>query len=263
MAGAGAMLGACLGVVLPESFEAFAANRLSNGFIGWFICLGFVVMLALDAAFAHEHPGLAGHHQPAKLRISPEATPSARSDLEGGGGEASALLAAKRGRRGAKGRGGWLQLDPASRTVLALCVHSIADGFAMGAAAASDDEQLNFMVALAIILHKIPASFGLAAYLLGVGRTVPAAINSILLFAAMTPLGAVVTYLCLTYVPGAAHNQEAIGASLLVSSGTFIHAACIHVLPEVCPGGHLGGRELAAFGVGLLVPLGLSFLHDD
>ena len=67
--------------------------------------------------------------------------------------------------------------------------------------------------------------------------------RGLLTFAASSPLAAVITAAVLGLVP---FLSNPIGAALCVifSGGTFLYAACVHVLPEAKeagPGGSLSG----------------------
>ena len=52
---------------------------------------------------------------------------------------------------------------------LGLVVHAAADGIALGAAATTNQTDVEMIVFLAIMLHKAPASFGLVTYLMHEG----------------------------------------------------------------------------------------------
>ncbi len=56
-------------------------------------------------------------------------------------------------------------LAPASQALLGLCIHAAADGLAVGAACLSEDLGLTAAISVAIIIHKFPVAFGVAAYL--------------------------------------------------------------------------------------------------
>ena len=150
--------------------------------------------------------------------------------------------------------------------LLGLLVHAAADGFALGAAGASRSANLELVVFVAIMLHKGPAAFGLAAYL--VRERVPrgAVRRSLALFSLAAPVAAVATLLALDprYLGGKALvGETAVGVSLLVSGGTFLYVAAVHVLPEMKrDGGALEPRELAAVVVGALFPLVVSIHHE-
>ena len=45
--------------------------------------------------------------------------------------------------------------DAANRALIGLLVHSAADGFAVGASSVSTSASLSFLVAVAMVLHKV------------------------------------------------------------------------------------------------------------
>ena len=45
--------------------------------------------------------------------------------------------------------------DAANRALIGLLVHSAADGFAVGASSLSTSASLSFLVAVAMVLHKV------------------------------------------------------------------------------------------------------------
>eukprot|EP00116_Pleurobrachia_bachei_P018670 sb/3478932/ len=52
-----------------------------------------------------------------------------------------------------------------------LVVHAAADGVALGAATLTDKADVEFIIFLAIMLHKAPAAFGLTSFLLHEGQS--------------------------------------------------------------------------------------------
>ncbi len=48
--------------------------------------------------------------------------------------------------------------DAANRALIGLLVHSAADGFAVGASSVSTSASLSFLVAVAMVLHKVQTS---------------------------------------------------------------------------------------------------------
>merc|ERR1719273_1503224 len=82
-------------------------------------------------------------------------------------------------------------------TTLGLVVHAAADGIALGAAATTNQTDVEMIVFLAIMLHKAPASFGLVTYLLHEGLDKPRIKRHLLVFSLAAPILAIVTYLLL------------------------------------------------------------------
>ncbi|KAG5452950.1 Zinc transporter ZIP9 [Clonorchis sinensis] len=128
---------------------------------------------------------------------------------------------------------------------LGLVVHSFADGLALGAAFASEQVRLELVLFLAIILHKIPAAFGLCCYLIHEGFSRDTIRIHLIIFAAASPLAALLTYVCLAWpAVDQVASQAAIktGFALLLSGGTFLYVAASHILPEIIQA-HSAGQE--------------------
>jgi len=155
---------------------------------------------------------------------------------------------------------------------LGLVVHAAADGIALGAAATTNQTDVEIVVFLAIMLHKAPASFGLVTYLLHEGLERGRTRRHLLVFSLAAPVMAIVTFLLLTV-----HGREnldtlsATGVAMLFSAGTFLYVATVHVLPEVTSIGHSHGggdqsggfskSELFMLVLGTILPLFLTMGH--
>jgi len=187
------------------------------------------------------------------LVIDQVASSRSRGDIEGGG---------------RKGNVSWT-------ATLGLVVHAAADGVALGAAATTNQTDVEMIVFLAIMLHKAPASFGLVTYLLHEGLERGRVRKHLLIFSLAAPSAAIVTFLLLTV-----HGREnldtfsATGVAMLFSAGTFLYVATVHVLPEVTNIGHghahggggdqKGGfskSELSMLVLGAILPLFLTIGH--
>ena len=117
---------------------------------------------------------------------------------------------------------------------LGLVVHAAADGVALGAAATTNQTDVEIIVFLAIMLHKAPASFGLVTFLLHEGLERTRIRKHLLVFSLAAPVLALVTYLLLTlHGHGNLDTLSATGTAMLFSAGTFLYVATVHVLPEV------------------------------
>jgi len=165
--------------------------------------------------------------------------------------------------------------NPVSWTAtLGLVVHAAADGIALGAAATTNQTNVEIIVFLAIMLHKAPASFGLVTYLLHEGLERSRIRKHLLVFSLAAPVMAVSTFFILTI-----HGREnldtfsATGVAMLFSAGTFLYVATVHVLPEVTNIGHSHGgggdhgsggfskAELIMLVLGAIMPLLLTVGH--
>jgi zinc and cadmium transporter len=139
---------------------------------------------------------------------------------------------------------------------IGLSVHALVDGLALGAAVllsagigpeeAGAHRALGTIVFFAIFAHKGPSAMALASILKDEGRGTGQILLMNVIFALMTPLGALVTLSSLLVL-----DTRALGIATAVSVGTFLHISLSDLLPEVHK--HLGNRNrnLAAFLGGL------------
>ncbi|KAI3387339.1 hypothetical protein SNEBB_003861 [Seison nebaliae] len=125
-------------------------------------------------------------------------------------------------------------------TTLGLVIHSAADGLALGASALAKRADVQFIVFLAIILHKAPAAFGLVAYLLSISLRREQIRRHLLIFSLAAPVAAIVTYYSLTIYQFSPSSQMSVTSgsyrtaiAMLFSAGTFLYVATVHVLPEL------------------------------
>lgn len=110
-------------------------------------------------------------------------------------------------------------------TTTGLVIHAAADGIAMGASATSSSAKLGFIVFIAILVHKAPASFGLTSVLLKQGLSKRAARSHLIVFSLASPLGALTTWLLINILGGHTGGERGhwwTGMLLLFSGGTFL-----------------------------------------
>lgn len=109
-------------------------------------------------------------------------------------------------------------------TTTGLVIHAAADGIALGAS--SSDTGLSFIIFLAIMVHKAPASFGLTSILLKQGLSSRTARAHLLVFSLAAPVGALATFLFVHMVGSSSGDEVAsqwrTGMLLLFSGGTFL-----------------------------------------
>ncbi|XP_061174385.1 zinc transporter ZIP9-like isoform X2 [Saccostrea echinata] len=161
---------------------------------------------------------------------------------------------------------------------LGLVVHAAADGIALGAATVLAHTHLTMIVFIAIMLHKMPAAFGLVSFLLHEGFDRNRIRKHLFVFAVAAPFLAIVTYVILSQRSVESLNDtKTTGIAMLFSAGTFLYVATVHVLPEVSssktqhsnPDGsiviheHKGFRskDLLAIILGAVLPVILSIGH--
>ena len=144
-----------------------------------------------------------------------------------------------------------------------LLVHAAADGIALGASATHP--QLSFVVFMAIMLHKAPASFALTSVLLSSGISHNAIRKHLLIFALAAPVGALITYFILyffsTATTSAASLEYWTGVLLVFSGGTFLYVA-MHALQEVSHSGRKDRSHLLLVLGGMLAPILLNLTHS-
>ncbi|KAK9462478.1 Zinc/iron permease [Lipomyces oligophaga] len=166
----------------------------------------------------------------------------------------------------------------ASALTTGLVIHAAADGIALGASAASTSSALELVVFFAILVHKAPAAFGMAAVLLRSGVSRRKVRQYLLIFALAAPLSAIMTWVGIVIVGtnvgyGAAGIRWWTGMILLFSGGAFLYVA-IHVMNETqevakveSPSSSIGQSQallgdIFATLIGLMIPLATLFVDD-
>ncbi|KAL5269110.1 hypothetical protein ACHWQZ_G002815 [Mnemiopsis leidyi] len=124
-------------------------------------------------------------------------------------------------------------------TIIGLVVHAAADGIALGAASLTDKAEIEFIIFLAIMLHKAPAAFGLTSFLLHEGADRTSVRKVLIIFSLAAPVMAIFTFLSLTTMSGGL-SEYSTGWVMLFSAGTFLYVSTVHVLPEIS---HEGARS--------------------
>ncbi len=196
----GLLLASALLVVIPEGFHLAAeASGPAEAFtdepvvLGAAVLAGFVLMLLLEG-FGVGHDVHEEHH-----------------DHEAGHGHGHVH-------------------HPGSSAVLAagLSVHALADGLAIGSAAVAGDSAFSALVALAVLLHRVPAAFSLGLFTLHETSDQRRATAGLAAFAAATPVTIMLSYLLLD---GA--SDRLIALILMFSAGTFVYVATVDTLPAI------------------------------
>ena len=136
-----------------------------------------------------------------------------------------------------------------------LSLHTMVDGFALGAA--NSEPALGLLVFLAILAHKVPASFSLSAILRAEGYRRGRALLMNASFALMVPAGAAV-YLALRQV---IHAERFTALALAASSGTFLHLALSDILPDLHRRGGSKWQLSLALLAGVAVMWALRLAH--
>ncbi len=140
---------------------------------------------------------------------------------------------------------------------IGMSLHTMVDGFALGAA--NHEAGLGLLVFVAILAHKIPASFSLSAILRAEGTGRARALGMNALFALMVPVGAGV-YLALR---SAVAMERFTAYALAFSAGTFLHLALSGILPDLHRRAGSKWRLSGALVVGLGLMWGLHLIQGD
>lgn len=109
--------------------------------------------------------------------------------------------------------------------LIGLSVHSLTAGFGLGVGML--EPELGLVIFIAIIAHKATAAFSLATIFRLADFSVKKTIGFILLFAIMTPLGALIS---LPFIHALQNVSLAIPTG--ITAGTFLYVATIDLVPE-------------------------------
>jgi len=130
-----------------------------------------------------------------------------------------------------------------------LSLHTLVDGFALGAA--STEAALGLLVFVAILAHKIPSSVALSSILRAEGYSRRQTLLMNASFALMVPLGALL-FVALDRV---VHAQRFTAIALAASAGSFLQLSLSDILPEL----HRRGGSRWRISLSLLGGLGVMW----
>ncbi len=137
---------------------------------------------------------------------------------------------------------------------IGLSLHSLITGLALGAGILVP--KLGFVVFLAVILHKLPASLSLSSLFIKEHYSNRRLFAYLTAFSLMVPIGAVSTFI---FFKNTSHTE--LGYLIAFSAGTFLHVAADDLLPEVHQHSTERVRRLIAFLAGLVILWLVRFLH--
>jgi zinc and cadmium transporter len=220
---AGVMLGATFFHMLPEAVEGAGTFALPFVLVG-FLLLNLLERFVLVHVCAEPGPAAAGHGAPGHAHVHGDATGCAAHTMG---------LAA----------------------FLGMSLHTVVDGFALGAAGVH--AELSLLVFLAILAHKIPNAFSLSAILVAEGYSRPRALGMNAAFALMVPVGAVL-YLGLREL---VRVETFTSLALAASAGTFLHLSLSDIIPDLHRRGVPRWRLAGAMVSGLALMGALTFLR--
>jgi len=230
--GTGLLLGAALGIIIPEGIETLASSQPSSPLEGTSIALpllfGFTFMLVIEQFSSshahHHHTHRLGHHAGVASRDSV-------FDVELAGLE-SEEEDIPRHRRASAARTN-TETDsppPAYPITIGLIVHGLADGLALGMSVLSNDDpsssySLSLVVFLALAVHKAPTALAYTVSLMSTSLSRVECRKHLLLFSASTPVGAITSYASFFFF--GLKKVEGVGTALLISAGSFLYVATV------------------------------------
>lgn len=258
--GTGILIGTALVVIIPEGADTLYTSPVgaTRSEVGLALLAGFLLMYLVDKlpALIRQAQSGASNFIPLSVDMS-----SFRNSIFGQSGSNIQVQASPAGNAHNGQSEDQSSHDSVKSTSVGLIIHAAADGIALGASVATENSALEAIVFIAIMVHKAPAAFGLAAVLLQAGG--PARAKKTLgIFAAAAPVGAILTYILIKLLGssdlGLIHWWT--GILLLFSGGTFLYVA-VHVMQE---GGEADSvSELLLSVTGMMIPVLTLFVHGD
>ena len=112
--------------------------------------------------------------------------------------------------------------------VLGLSLHSAADGLAIGSAAAGASQAVTALVAMAVLIHKVPAAFSLGVFSMHERENRNDSIRDVALFALATPVMIMISFYALEGL-----DEHLIALAMLFAAGTFLYVATVDTLPDI------------------------------
>ncbi|QDZ25738.1 hypothetical protein HOP50_18g82790 [Chloropicon primus] len=244
--GSGLCIGASLALMTPEGFhllmDAHEKHGLNPGFGGVFLTLGVVTFFVFESMVSTEGHGACGLDG-AKNRVgsrqggrSPRGSFSVECGIKPAtmDGSSEPLVDSNLGdsnntrekkekfyRRNFKG----------VATMAVMISHAVADGLVMGSVAATGQQEMNIVVAFAMIAHKVPASFSLATFLVALKWPSSSVVKNMLMFSLSSPLSAILFY-SLKYAISASSFDQMLSLVMLFSAGSILYVGFFHMYPE-------------------------------
>lgn len=136
---------------------------------------------------------------------------------------------------------------------IGLAIHSFFDGLALAAAFIAG-EDVGLLVLIALCLHKTVVVFSLSSTML-MSHNKKRTWGYLTAFSAVTPLGAVLSYLLLD-----TGDMGIAGLALCFSVGIFSYVTMCDMLPEAFHHKEKSLRQLAVFVLGLAVVIAVGYL---
>lgn len=227
----GLLIGAALGVVIPEGIEStIAGDPEPESFsfkIASCVLLGFAFMFLVEEYVSpHARPPM-----PLDIRAEVEDVQFdiALDELERE--EGMTLPGSHASNWQLLRNTPSSSLQRAYPLSLGLTVHALVDGYALGVSSLETQSgALSFVVFLAIIIHKAPTALALTSSLLAISLPPSECKRRLLLFSLATPVSAILSYILYTHTGDG--NNLWVGTPLLFSGGTFLYVATVLKSPS-------------------------------
>ncbi|CCM05440.1 uncharacterized protein FIBRA_07659 [Fibroporia radiculosa] len=240
--GTGLLLGAALGIIIPEGIETLAAaslpSELPTSAVALSLLTGFTFMLVVEQL----HSTHAHDTRVSQLPSSPSHVPKSSAvefEVELGELESTEGIESQAARTTATTQ----PRDISGKTrayplTLGLVMHALADGLALGSSALSDTSSgsvasdsaapsnLSLVVFFALAIHKAPTALALTTSLLSTSLSRKECKKHIAAFSVATPTGTLASYAFLSYLGGSGESRWA-AVALLFSGGTFLYVATV------------------------------------
>jgi len=280
--GTGLLLGAALGVIIPEGVDTVVhaeAPFFPKKTIAVSLLMGFKFMLLVDRLI-HRHDTT-----PPTLSVLPiSASTATRPSSAGANGRVVfdvelGDLEQSEGFSTDEPHAANTNTNPphyeafdreaqkrAYPLTLGLVVHALADGLALGSSALASDTAapsgLSLVIFLALIIHKAPTALALSTSLLSTSLPRADCRKHLAVFSAATPISALVSFGVMSAL-GMNNDQSWTGSALLFSGGTFLFVATV-LQPGKAASDDLNQRmRFLLIVLGMLVPMMLSSLVGD
>ncbi|KIM89528.1 hypothetical protein PILCRDRAFT_85118 [Piloderma croceum F 1598] len=226
--GTGLLLGAALGVIIPEGIESISKHHptaLPTSKIAFSLLTGFVAMLLIEQFTSHA-PSLP------PISLNSSRSPDVHFDVDLGElerqeglGHAGSIRASEASTRMPDGE--TRRSEKAYPLTVGLVMHGLADGLALGVSALGNTEtDLSLVVFFALIIHKAPTALALTTSLLSTALPRSECKKHIAFFSASTPFGALVSYGLFSFLEAGGEGDWT-GTALLISGGTFLYVATV------------------------------------
>jgi len=128
-------------------------------------------------------------------------------------------------------------------SLMGFIIHSMADGCALGASlflsTQLEGSSLGIVIFFAVLMHKIPTAIGFGTFLVHEGLSALSTFSYLTAFTIVSPLTATLSYIIFSLASLSSLSTFStevmfwVGILLLVSAGSFLYVATIHILPEV------------------------------